>query len=479
MRSRKQVGEGKQMKYEDFICGNYSLLLDILNCLKVGVYITDREGNTLFLNDESCKTGGLNRDEVRGKNMKELEEMGFIDSSISLRVLESGKEEEMVQNLGDGDRVYVTGIPLYHGENLDIVVCTEKDITETLTLRELLIKNDKDNAKIREEAEYLKKQNIIMWGNMVAEDEESKRLAKKAMRIAKLDTTVLLTGESGTGKEVFANFIYQNSTRVGKPFIKVNCAAIPETLIESELFGYEGGAFTGADKSGKAGLFEIANEGTLFLDEIGEFPIHLQSKLLRAIQEKEIIRVGGTETIPINIRLIAATNVDLKQAVDEGRFRGDLYYRLNVMPLELLPLRYREKDIRALAMYFVKEFNKSYKLDKSLSEEAIEELQRYDWPGNIRELENMMERIMISFDGDVITRFQVERTIGVTVDGIIASMSEIEGKSMTEILDDYEKYILEMMLRKYKYASEVGKALRMNKSTLCRRMKKYNLKLQP
>ena len=191
------------MKYEDFICGNYSLLLDILNCLKVGVYITDREGNTLFLNDESCKTGGLNRDEVRGKNMKELEKMGFIDSSISLRVLESGKEEEMIQNLGDGDRVYVTGIPLYHGENLDIVVCTEKDITETLTLRELLIKNDKDNAKIREEAEYLKKQNIIMWGNMVAEDEESKRLAKKAMRIAKLDTTVLPYWRVRDGKRSF------------------------------------------------------------------------------------------------------------------------------------------------------------------------------------------------------------------------------------------------------------------------------------
>ena len=167
---------------------------------------------------------------------------------------------------------------------------------------------------------------MTMYGNMIAEDEESKLLAEKAMRIAKLDATVLLTGESGTGKEVFANVIYQNSRRVGKPFIKVNCAAIPESLIESELFGYEKGAFTGAEKKGKMGLFEMADNGTLFLDEIGELPVHLQSKLLRVLQEKEIMRVGGSEVIPLDIRLIAATNRDLKQAVSDGTFRGDLYY---------------------------------------------------------------------------------------------------------------------------------------------------------
>ncbi len=460
--------------YKEFINGNYKNLLDVLNCLKVGVYITDGEGNTLFLNDESCKTGGLTREEVLGKNMKELEEMRFVENSASLKVLESGKSEENIQNLGDGDKVYVTGIPLYHDDDIDIVVCTERNITETLTLKELLKERDKESAKIKEEIEYLKKQNITMWGNMIAEDEATKQLTEKALRIAKLDTTVLLTGESGTGKEVFANFIYQNSSRVGKPFVKVNCAAIPENLMESEFFGYEKGAFTGADKKGKVGLFEMANHGTLFLDEIGDIPIHMQSKLLRAIQEREIMHVGGDRSIPIDIRLITATNIDLKKAVARGDFRGDLYYRLNVMPIELAPLKGRKKDIKALATYFVKAFNKDYKLNKKISEEAIEVLQKFHWPGNIRELENIMERIMISFDGEIITKAQVERVLGATTESDV-DLSTIEGKSMTQLLEDYERHILEEMLSKYKKASEVGRMLKMNKSTLSRRLSKYGL----
>lgn len=460
--------------YKEFINDNYEVLLEVLNCLKVGVYITDGQGNTLFLNDESCKTGGLTREDVLGKNMQDLEKMGFVENSASLKVLESRKMEEIIQNLGDGDKVYVTGMPLYHDDNIDVVVCTERNITETLALKELLKEKDKESAKIKEEIEYLKKQNITMWGNMVAEDEETKQLAEKAIRVAKLDTTVLLTGESGTGKEVFANFIYQNSSRVGKPFIKVNCAAIPENLMESEFFGYEKGAFTGADRKGKIGLFEMANHGTLFLDEIGDIPIHLQSKLLRAIQEREIMHVGGDRAIPIDIRLITATNRDLKKAVANGTFRGDLYYRLNVMPIELSPLKGRKKDIKALAAYFVKKFNEDYKLSKMISEEAIEVLQKFDWPGNIRELENIMERIMISFDGEVITKAQVERVIGIQAESDV-DLSMLEGKSMTQLLEDYEKHILEEMLSKHKRASEVGRVLKMNKSTLSRRLKKYGL----
>lgn len=460
--------------YEKFISDNHKTLLEILNCLKVGVYITDGQGNTLFLNDESCKTGGLTREDVQGKNMSALKKMGFIEDSVSLKVLESKREEEMIQNLGDGDKVYVTGIPLCHDGNIDIVVCTERNITETLTLKDLLKEKDKESAKIKEEIEYLKKQNITMWGNMIAEDDVTKQLAEKALRVAKLDTTVMLTGESGTGKEVFANFIYQNSSRVGKPFVKVNCAAIPDNLMESELFGYEKGAFTGADRKGKIGLFEMANHGTLFLDEIGEIPIHLQSKLLRAIQERKIMHVGGDREIPVDIRLITATNQNLKKAVSEGRFRGDLYYRLNVMPIELQPLRGRKKDIEALTNYFVKNFNKEYKLNKTILDEAIEVLQKLEWPGNIRELENIIERIMISFDGDVITRTQVERVIGIQGESDV-DMYSLEGKSMTQLLEEYEKHILETMMAKYKKASDIGRALKMNKSTLSRRMNKYGL----
>lgn len=462
--------------YKKFIKDHYGEILDILNCLKVGVYITDGKGKTLFLNDESCKTGGLTREEVLGKNMKELENMGFVADSVTLKTLQSGKQEEIIQSLGDGGKVYVTGMPLYDNNKIELVICTERDITETLMLKELLKERDKDQVKIKEEVEYLKRQNIVMWGNMIAEDEESKQLAEKARRIAGLDATVLLTGESGTGKEVFANFIYQNSKRVGKPFIKVNCAAIPENLIESELFGYEGGAFTGADKNGKTGLFEMANHGTLFLDEIGELPIHLQSKLLRVLQEREIMRVGGSKTVSLDIRLIAATNRDLKKAIEEGTFRGDLYYRLNIMPLELLPLRGRKKDIKALTLYFIQQFNKEYKLEKTIMDKAMEVLQNFQWPGNIRELENVIERIMISFDGDMITKFQVERAIGIPIDKN-ASVEEavISNKSMVQLLEEYEKDILESMMKKHQKASDVARALKMNKSTLSRRLKKYHI----
>ena len=461
--------------YKKFVEKNYKELLDILNCLKVGVYITDGKGKTLLLNNESCKTGGLEQSETVGKNMRELERMGFIEESVSLKTIESGKEEMIIQNLGDGDKVYVTGTPLKSDKGIDVVVCTERDITETLTLKELLEEKNKDNAKIKDEIEYLRKQNIVMWGNMIAEDFETKLLAEKATRVAKLDATVLLTGESGTGKEVFANFIYQNSGRAGKPFIKVNCAAIPENLMESELFGYEKGAFSGADKNGKAGLFEMANHGTLFLDEVGEIPIHLQSKLLRAIQEREIMHVGGTKTIPVDIRFIAATNRDLKEAVRNGTFRGDLYYRLNVMPIELMPLKGRKKDIKALVDYFTEKFNVTYKLSKVVSPEAMEVLKDFDWPGNIRELENVIERLMISSDDEVITKRQTERAIGVPTDLSGADLSGIEGRSLEELMDAYEKSILESMLAKYKRASEVGRALNVNKSTLSRRMKKYGL----
>lgn len=460
--------------YKEFIEKHTRELLGILNCINVGIYITDGQGNTLFLNDESCKTGGLTREEAIGRNMEDLVRLGYVENSATLMSMKSGQEESIIQNLGDGGKLFVTGVPLFHKGKMDLVVCTERDITETLNLKELLADRELKTEKYKKEIEYLKMQNIIMWGNLIAEDEISKKSAETAMRVARHTTTILLTGESGTGKEVYANFIYQNSRRVGKPFIKVNCAAIPANLLESEMFGYEKGAFTGAEKGGKIGLFEMANHGTIFLDEIGEMPIHLQSKLLRVIQEKEIMRIGGEKTIPLDIRLIVATNRDLKKEVEEGRFREDLYYRLNIMPIELPPLRGRKKDIKALCRYFVDHFNKEYKLRKSIDANAIDEFINYDWPGNIRELENIIERLMISFDGDRITRFQVATAIGRRVP-VESEQDELGGHTMEELLDAYEKLILERMLEKHKRPSEVARQLTMDKATLSRRMKKYGL----
>lgn len=461
----------------------YNELLELMNCLKVGVYITDGDGNTLLVNDESCKTGGLTRDEVIGKNMAELEREGFIKESITLKTLKSGKAETMIQDLGDGGKVFTSSQPKYVGNRIAYVITTERDITETLMLREVLEEKNKESIKYEKEIEYLKDSNISNLGSVVAVDEASKLAVKNAIRVAALDTSILLTGESGTGKEVYANLIYKNSKRVGKPFIKVNTAALPETLLESEMFGYERGAFTGAEQKGKMGYFELANGGTLFLDEIGEMPVHVQSKLLRVLQEKEVVHIGGLKPIPLDIRLIAATNTDLKKAMEEGRFRKDLYYRLAIMPIDIPPLRDRKADIPALSIYFTQKFNKKYKLEKKLEASAINALEKYEWPGNIRELQNVLERAMISFDGETITAFQIERLLypkrGFEDEAVQTADNENgeTERSLKDLLEAYEKRLITAVLCKSKNASEAGRRLGIQKSTLSRRIKKYGLDL--
>lgn len=449
-------------------------LEDILDCIKVGVYITDGKGNTLILNDESCKTGGLTKNQVLGKNMEELTNMGFVKESASLKAIKTGQEESFIQDLGDGNQIFITGTPFYKNGNIEFVVCTERDITEMLELKDLLKENEAKTKKYETEIEYLRNRNLEMLGSMIAEDPKMQTVIEKSLRVAKYDTTILLTGESGTGKEVLANLIYKNSNRVGKPFIKVNCAAIPENLLESEFFGYEKGSFTGADKEGKIGIFELANSGTVFLDEIGDLPIHVQSKLLRAIQEREIMRVGGHDAIALDIRIIAATNKNLKKAIAKGEFREDLFYRLNIMPIEILPLRERKKDIEKLTNYFIGKYSKEYKLSKVLTNAALTSLINYQWPGNVRELENVIERILVSYDGMEITKFQVENML-FSAEHLFEPFPAENAENFNMIMDYYEKTLLEKLLKNYKTANELSQKMQINKSTLSRKLKKYNL----
>ena len=452
-----------------FLQENYNDLMELLNCITVGIFITDGDGRTIFVNDTSCRAGGLNREEILGKTVYELVASGYIKDSVTVKILQSGEKEEMVQDLGDGGKVYVTGIPFRSADGeIDMVITSERDITEAIRLQELL---EIQERKYKTELEYLKRQNITMWGNLIAEDDVSKQLTSYALKIAKLGNTVLLTGESGTGKEVYANFLYENGNRVGKPFIKINCATIPESLLESELFGYEEGTFTGASKGGKEGIFEMANGGTLFLDEIGEMPIHLQPKLLRVLQEKEIYRIGGSKAIPLDIRVIAATNRNLKKQIEEGTFREDLYYRLNVMPVEIPPLRGRKKDIAALTQYFLNTFNTEYNQKKVINEGALQILQNARWRGNVRELENLIERLVITTEEDVIT----ERHVGALIGEMSGDVHYPQDKTYRELIDDYEKNMLKTMMSKYGKASIVSRELKIDKATLHRRLAKYDL----
>lgn len=453
---------------------HYEELLQILDCVKVGIYITDNKGNTILLNKESEKTGGMSREELIGKNMEELIQIGYVKDSSVLKVLNSRNEENIIQELGEGGQLFISGVPLIENGEIDLVVCTERDITETINLKELLRETEEIAEKYGTELEYHRKKSLNVDDELIYKSFQMRAIVEKALRVARIDTTVLITGESGTGKELVANLIHKNSNRIGKPFIKINCAAVPENLLESEFFGYEKGSFSGANTSGKAGIFELVNGGTLFLDEIGDLPIQLQSKLLRAIQEKEIMRIGGSVNIPIDVRIIAATNINLAKAVEEGKFREDLFYRLNVIPLEIPPLRDRRDDIEELALHFVSKFNKEYKMNKEISSEAVMTLKNYEWPGNVRELRNVIERIFVVYDGVQINKFQAQSQLSIRERDVDFYREKYIG-TLDEIMEAYEKELLVNLLSKYN-AAHVANLLNVNKSTISRKIKKYNIK---
>ncbi|WP_286887116.1 sigma 54-interacting transcriptional regulator [Aneurinibacillus sp. UBA3580] len=395
-----------------------------------------------------------NPSELIGLNTLELEANSFFSPSVTRLVLESGKKEGTVQTTRSGHKMWAVGTPIYHNNQLERIVIISRDISELNQLREEVaeVKRQKQTALIYRS----KKMEVI---------------AEKARRIAQVDSTILLIGESGVGKEVLATLIHQESPRSKGPFIRVNCSAIPETLIESELFGYEKGAFTGADAAGKPGFFEMAHGGTIFLDEVSELPLHLQAKLLRVLQEKEIIRVGGTKTFSISIRVIAASNRNLEEMVRQGQFRQDLYYRLNVIPIRIPPLRERREDIMSLAMHFLLKFNEMYGLNKNFSRDAIRVLEGYDWPGNVRELQNIVERLMVTSGRDLITE---EEVIPALYDTPLSRNKDTftitEIMPLKDAVEKVETELIRLAMQKYRTAAEVARVLEVSPATISRKI---------
>ncbi|MBM7856152.1 two-component system NtrC family response regulator [Desulfohalotomaculum tongense] len=350
----------------------------------------------------------------------------------------------------------------------------EDYITKPFKLEELkvIIKKALRVNHLQDQIDYFRKELSMKYGRMIGQSDAMKEINTLIRQVAKTNTTVLITGESGTGKEVTAVAIHQASNRADKPFVVVNCAALPEQLLESELFGHEKGAFTGA-LSRKKGRFEIADKGTIFLDEIGEMPINMQVKLLRVLQEKSFERVGGTETINVDVRVIAATNSDLSAAIAKGSFREDLFYRLNVMRINLPPLRERKEDISLLVNHFLAKFNPSKA--KKISAEAMKILSQYDWPGNIRELQNVIERASIVCQESEIKPIHLPKEL-------IDSTKEIQdpilklpdnGISLIEL----EKQLIIKALEKHNYnQTKAAKYLGITRPTLLYRMQKYDIK---
>ena len=357
----------------------------IIECSFDGIYITDGEANTWMINEAYERITGLDSEKLLGENMWTLMERGIISSSGSLLAIAEKRIVTLYQTFSTGKRAMITSTPIFDDDGEVVLVETNvRDLTEICALREQA-ERDKNELEQRRQLEFIKEKKV----DMVVCDENTIKTLLLADSVAKMDTTVVLCGESGVGKEVFAKYIRDNSRRKDAPYVKVNCGAIPENLIESELFGYEKGAFTGANKNGKIGLFEMADHGTIFLDEIGELPLNMQVKLLRVLQEQEIERIGGTKPVKIDVRVIAATNRNLEKMMEEKKFREDLYYRLMVFPIRIPALRERKKDIEPMAEYFLKELNNRYKGNKHMAENCMMILENYQWPGNVRELKNM------------------------------------------------------------------------------------------
>ena len=389
-----------------------------------------------------------------------------------LQAIQQRREVTVVSQMPDGGLVLVCSKPIFNDQQEIVFVLTQiQDLSLTAAWRDKLDQEVQKNCRIQEELQYLRDSQTT--SNLVGNSKDMVELRKFISVIAKSDASVLISGESGVGKEVVAKEIYHQSQRKDAPFVTVNCAAIPENLLESELFGYEKGAFTGAMKS-KMGLFEVANGGTILLDEIGEFPIHLQPKLLRVLQERELRRVGGTENIPIDVRVIAATNRNLADQVKNKTFRADLYYRLNVVPIQIPALRDRREDIALLASSFLASFNKKYKTSKFFLSQAVMLLEQHDWPGNVRELENVVERLVIISSKKAITPQQVMMVFSGRMN-VDADTADAPIMSLKEVTDQVEKKMISEALANYKSTYKAAKVLGVSQSTLVRKAKSLGI----
>lgn len=443
-----------------------------------GIYITDNQGVTLRTNSAIERITGIPKEYYIGKSVDRLIDRGILKASVTHLVRKNGRTASLVQESHEGKPILLTGAPLFNerGE-VEKVVTNIRDLSDLKDLETELTKVRKLNEEYRKELSLLKESNHIIQGAIV-KSEKMKNIYDTAERIADIDATVLISGETGVGKDILANYIYEKSTRSDKgEFIKVNCGAIPAELLESEFFGYEAGAFTGANPKGKVGLFEAANNGVLFLDEIGELPINLQVKLLRVLQDGEIQKVGGVNFKKINIRIIAASNRNLKKMIADGEFREDLYYRLNVIPMEIPPLRKRRDDILPLTNFFLKETNEKYNMNKTLSNSLKGNFYSYQWPGNVRELSNLIERLVVTNPHEEIGEqdlpFEHPKTNQLLVQEDLNSIS-----SLKNVVETAERKVLLLAVEKCKSTYEIADLLEISQATVVRRLQKYEIKFK-
>ncbi len=443
---------------------------ELLDALHDGVYITDAAGTTLKINRAYQRLTGLRSDELVGRNMQDLVREGVISQSASLRVLKEGKPFSVMQSLGNGKQLLVSASPILEADRrIRYVVSAVRDMTELLRM-----KHERDELQqlkqLRSSTALLHAgpRDDLLQSPLVASQEVSGAVFALARQVAASDVKVLLQGETGVGKTLVAQFIHNASARAAEPFLSLNCGALPEHLVEAELFGYAPGAFTGASAKGKRGLLELANGGTLFLDEIGDLPLALQVKLLKVLEENRFIPVGGLELKEVDVRVITATHRDLRRMVAEGGFRADLFYRLNVVPIGIPPLRERREEIRPLLDYYLAHFNTRHRRELQWSLEAVDLLLDYPWPGNIRELINIVERLVVTCAGTRIETLDLPEECR-------AGLQPAEGADLDlrRIVERAERLAIRQALQRHKTTRLAAKALGVSQATVVQKMKRW------
>lgn len=457
---------------------------EVINHICDGIYITDGSGKTIYINEPLTKMTGLEPHDVIGRYVSELEDAGMFSNAVTPTVLSSGaKVESMAFVARSNVSLLLSGAPIFDEQhNIKNVVVVNRNVTDLVNAQNELAQTREKMRVVKAVTEKKEQELIFLRGQQFLDREiiNSKTtiaVQKLISQVAGFDTTVLITGETGTGKEVVANEIYRQSKRNSNAFIKLNCSAIPPNLLESELFGYDKGAFTGANPNGKIGLFELASKGTLLLDEIGDMPLELQPKILRVLQQKEFRRVGGSKPITADVRVIASTNLDLKKLVDTGKFREDLYYRLSVFPIHVSPLRERAADLLSLVEHFLDKYNTKYSKHILIQNTALEVLRRYPWPGNIRELMNVLERlVIISEPQTIITAVDMCKILGVED---YSATSTPQFQSLHSLLQNIEKEYLQTALYSCGSTRAAARQLGISQSSVVKKAQKFGITINP
>lgn len=449
----------------------------ILNASNDNIVITDGEGIVLKASRNCEDIYGRPLSEIIGKSVFDLQSRSVFSPSVTARVIQEKKEIQVMQTTSAGKSVMATGIPIMKNGEIFRIISFSHDLTEIRRLKEDYEQLQSKMRRYEKEIQELKNKTANS-GEVVINSDRMEKLWVLLNRVAASDANVVLLGESGVGKTAFARALHQASHRKAGPFIEVNCGAIPENLFESEMFGYQGGAFTGANQKGKAGMIELAQKGTLFLDEVGELPFSIQVKLLKVLQEKRVTRIGGITGKHVDFRLVSASNQNLEELVQQGKFREDLFYRLNVVPITIPPLRERKEEIDQLMMHFLEKFNQKYGTSKFFHAEVFPLFLQYHWPGNVRELENMIERIIVTTDTNTIYPKDIGFLTGKTqADYDWSSLFEFNssGGTLQDALKEVEKAWLKRAYRQCKTTYEMADILGISQATVVRRLKKYKI----